>query len=192
MQVRVPSFFSIAMASSRDAFPIHNTHLPGACNSSRRQPGACVLPHALADLSFAFGSHQAPAQSQAAYSYGQQQMAPNPYAMWPQVRLPPTFNRGHPAHTLAPPFLASRRKRKEAGRERDHDAVAPTPAALKTDRSPFTTFQSQAMSNPYGGASQFMYPGYMVRAPARTPAPFKTPRPGDICQPGSRSRLLFF
>ena len=45
---------------------------------------------------------QAPAQSQAAYSYGQQQMAPNPYAMWPQ-----------------------------------------------------------AMSNPYGGASQFMYPGYM-------------------------------
>jgi len=57
---------------------------------------------------------QAPAQSQAAYSYGNQQMAPNPYAMWPQ-----------------------------------------------------------AMSNPYGGANQFMYPGYMVRALTPTPVAFK-------------------
>ena len=115
MQVRVPSFFSIAMASSRDAFPIHNTHLPGACNSSRRQPGACVLPHALADLSFAFGSHQAPAQSQAAYSYGQQQMAPNPYAMWPQVRLTSAFNPAHPAHTLAtPPSLVREEKKRSS------------------------------------------------------------------------------
>lgn len=166
--------------------------------SSRRQPGEqrasgpCVFPHALADLSFAFGSHQAPAQSQAAYSYGQQQMAPNPYAMWPQVRVPPTFNRGHPAHTLAPPLLASRRKRREAGRERDHDAVAPTPAALKTDRAPFTTFQSQAMSNPYGGASQFMYPGYMVRAPAHTPRPFQNAAPWRYLSTGKSQSPTFF
>ena len=120
-------------------------------------------------------------------------MAPNPYAMWPQVRVPPTFNRGHPAHTLAPPLLASRRKRREAGRERDHDAVAPTPAALKTDRAPFTTFQSQAMSNPYGGASQFMYPGYMVRAPAHTPRHFQNAAPDEIfVNRESRSRPFFF
>jgi len=29
------------------------------------------------------------------------------------------------------------------------------------------------MSNPYGGANQFMYPGYMVRALAPTPVAFK-------------------
>mmetsp|Transcript_3020 Transcript_3020/g.11243 ORF Transcript_3020/g.11243 Transcript_3020/m.11243 type:complete len:80 (+) Transcript_3020:312-551(+) len=75
-----------------------------------------------------------PAQSQAAYSYGQQQMAPNPYAMWPQ-----------------------------------------------------------AMSNPYGGASQFMYPGYMVRAPAHTPRLFQNAAPDEIfVNRGSRSRPFFF
>lgn len=65
---------------------------------------------------------QAPAQSQAAYSYGNQQMAPNPYAMWPQVRLTSAFNHAHPAHTWQPLRLSSEKKRKEVRRTRDHDS----------------------------------------------------------------------
>ena len=64
---------------------------------------------------------QAPAQSQAAYSYGNQQMAPNPYAMWPQVRLTSAFNHAI-RRTPWQPLRLSSEKRKEVRRTRDHDS----------------------------------------------------------------------
>lgn len=193
MQVRAPSFFSIAIASSRDAFPIHNTHLPGASleNKEPRAPAYSLT------RSLTFPSPSAPIRLPrslrlpTATASSRWRRTPTPCG--PRCASRPrstAVTRRTPWHPRFSPLC--RRRRREAGRERDHDAVAPTPAALKTDRAPFTTFQSQAMSNPYGGASQFMYPGYMVRAPAHTPRPFQNAAPWRYLSTGKSQSPTFF
>ncbi len=113
MQVRVRSLIPIAIVSNRDAFVIHNTHLPAPACRTKRGGASVRLTRSLTVPSLA--PSQAPAQSQAAYSYGNQQMAPNPYAMWPQVRLTSAFNPTHPAHTLAtPPSLVREEKKRSS------------------------------------------------------------------------------
>ena len=166
MQVRVPSFFSIAMASSRDAFPIHNTHLPGA----RNLPGASLEPVYSLTRSLTFPSPSAPIRLPRSLRLPTATAS----SRWRRTSTPCVHRcasahvqRGH-RRTPWHPLSRLKEEEKEAGRERDHDAVAPTLAALKTDRSPFTTFQSSHVQ-PARRSEPVHAPGHVVRAPPAHP-----------------------
>jgi hypothetical protein len=88
----------------------------------------------------------------------------------PHIRVQPRSSGAHPGN---PSVSRQRRKEKKFAGRVITTRSRSSPSRVITDRASPTSFQTQAMSNPYGGANQFMYPGYMVRALPPTPVAFK-------------------
>jgi hypothetical protein len=96
----------------------------------------------------------------------------------PHIRVQPRSSGAHPGN---PSVSRQRRKEKKFAGRVITTRSRSSPSRVITDRASPTSFQTQAMSNPYGGANQFMYPGYMVRALTPHTRRFQK-NPPDICQ----------
>ncbi len=154
--------------------------------SSRRQPverneGSLRSPHALADRAVPrpFSGSRAVSgclqlRQPADGAEPLRHVAPGA----PHIRVQPRSSGAHPGN---PSVSRQRRKEKKFAGRVITTRSRSSPSRIITDRASPTSFQTQAMSNPYGGANQFMYPGYMVRALPPQTRRFQK-NPPDICQ----------
>lgn len=146
--------------------------------SSRRQPverneGSLRSPHALADRAVPrpfSGSRTVSGCLQLRQPADGAEPLRHVAPGAPHIRVQPHSSGAHPGN---PSVSRQRRKEKKFAGRVITTRSRSSPSRVITDRASPTSFQTQAMSNPYGGANQFMYPGYMVRALTPTPVAFK-------------------